>query len=81
MSAMKQAECECREVMEELLAGGPLLDEDVLGRNLYVAIGNVQHYRDLIVTSRDPANQKYFAEQLDWREQRAIETILDMKVA
>ena len=81
MSAMKAAEIECRETMEALLLEDldNDLSEDVLGRNLHVALKNVQHYRDLVVTSRDLANQKWFAVEAEWRENRAIETIFEMQ--
>lgn len=77
MSAMKTAEIDCRETMEALLLED--LDEDVLGRNLYVALNNIKHYRDLVVTSRDLANQEWFAKEAEWREDRAIETIFKMQ--
>ena len=79
MGAMKAAEIDCRETMEALLLEVEDLDEDVLGRNLYVALKNVQHYRDLVVTSRDLANQEWFAKEAEWRENRAIETIFELQ--
>lgn len=77
MSAMKVAESDCRELMEALLLEN--LDEDILGRNLYVALKNVLHYRDLVATSQDLANQEWFAKEAEWRENRAIQTIFKMQ--
>lgn len=81
MSAMKAAEIECRETMEALLLEDldNDLSEDVLGRNLHVALKNVQHYRDLVVTCQDPRNQEHFAKEVEWLETRAIETIFEMQ--
>lgn len=77
MSAMKTIDNECRETMEALLLED--LDEDVLGRNLYVALKNVQHYRDLVANSQDLRNQEWFAKEAAWRENRAIETIFQIQ--
>lgn len=77
MSNMKNAELECREVMEELIADDRF-DENVLGYDLWTALKSVKACRKLEAESLLPCIA--CGEETKQREETAIGMIFLMRI-